>query len=252
MAAETSFWKTICHHIRCGHLRPAGTEMVAAAMVLLLSGMLLMGANMSALHRLGLATEHSYQALLKISEVDSNILASELSMRSFAATGETEFIWRHGTRIQSVETALTDLSALLAEYPEDVTVLQRLRVFADGRKKMFADLIVFKPTRAHPATDIVMDARVRQARMDTGKMLSVMRAQELKRVVARQQASERKARQTFILSSGVVIVSFGLGLLGLFFSGTIGTKSQTDDTENVTPVYYRGGFRGVGGGASRS
>lgn len=241
MAAQTSFWTTICHHIRCGHLRPAGTEMVAAALVLLLSGMLLMGANMSALHRLGLATERSYQALLKMSDVDTNILASELSMRSFAATGEAEFIWRHRTRMKSVEDGLADLSVLLAEYPEDVAVLQRLRGFAEGRKKMFADLIVFKPTRANPATDMVMDAKVRQARMDTGKMLSVMRTQELKRVVARQQASESKARQTFILSAGVVIVSFGLGLLGLFFSGTIGRKGQADDTEKVSPIYYHGG-----------
>lgn len=233
MGGDTGFRKIICHHIRCGHLRAAGAEMVAAALVLLCSGMLLMGMNMSELHHIGVAMQHSYRALLRIGDVDSNILASELSMRSYAATGEDEYFARYNARMNTLDIALRDLSVELSDQPEEAEPLRQLQLFVAGRRKMFADLVARHPTKTHPATEVVMGANVIRDRIGSGKILTLMRAKELQRVTERQRASEHKAEQTFILSSGIVVVSFGLGLLGLFFSGSVGSVPRVDAGEMI-------------------
>lgn len=229
MAAEISFWQTLQHHVRNGHLRVAGTEMMVAAFMMLIAGMLLMGANISELHQIGEHTRHSYMALVKIGDVDGNIMASELSMRGYAMTGEQDYVVRYRIRTHNLDMAMDGLADLLASEPDEAAHLKFLRSYVNARRGLFARLLQMGPDHLAEARRIVVAPNVREERMASGRILYAMRAKELQRVAVRQDAAEHRARQAYILSSAIVLLAFGMVLFGLFLSGHVGSKKNTGE-----------------------
>lgn len=198
--------------------------MMVAAFMLLIAGMMLMGANMSGLHQIGEHSRHSYMALVKIGDVDGNILASELSMRGYAMTSETDYVLRYRIRSHNLDVALDGLAGLLAGEPSEVGHIQALRAYTRARKKLFDQLLQMGAAHQDEIRRIVVSAEVREERMAMGRMLYAMRSTELKRVADRQEAAERKAQQTYILSSAIVGLAFGMVLFGLFLAGYVGIR----------------------------
>lgn len=216
-----SFWHIIKHHVHNGHLRAVGVEMLVGAFMMLIAGMILMGASMSSLRALGLSARVSQDALQHIAEIESGILSSELALRGYAMTGDRYFIGRYQMRAQELRTATLHLNQILAGVPSEAKALATLTAFANRRLETFQALIDAGPeNRAVLAVRIVSPA-LRGERISARNLLEAMRVKEIRRLEDRQTQAETELKQSFILSTVIVVLAFCLAVLGLGLMGAI-------------------------------
>ena len=66
-----------------GHMRQTGTSCLFGAVVLLLSGMMLLGANVSKLRDSYTRIQRSNAVLLQLDEVDAKLVGVEMTVRGY-------------------------------------------------------------------------------------------------------------------------------------------------------------------------
>lgn len=234
MLSGISFWQTIKYHVRSGHLRAAGVEMLIGAIVMLIAGMVLMGANISELRQLGQASQRSNQALRYLADVDSNLLSTELSLRGYALSGQEVFVQFYGEQSARLRVALDRLNATLADNPPEAARLGQLNTFVSRRLADFSVLISLKAAHSEVVTHASIDLSLRAERVKIEHMIAVIRDDEIKLSYDRQIAAESKIRQTYILSSVIVLLAFGLAVLGLALME--GIRFSVSDTQTHRPA----------------
>lgn len=222
MPSGMSFWQTIKHHVRSGHLRAAGVEMLLAAIALLIAGMILMGANLAEVRKTGLAAKTSEYALQEIAEVDGGILGIELSMRGYALTADPVYAQRYVTRMQLLDKATVRLNAAMAQDAPECNRVKALNDFLRRRKAYFNQLAAIPPDKINLVVAEIKRPQVRDERIAAREILQLLRANEMKRLSDRQASAERQMEQTFVLSSVIVVLGFILAILGLGLMGAIG------------------------------
>lgn len=219
MPPEAGFWQILNHHVRRGHLRAAGTEILVAAIMLLIAGMMLLGVNISELHNIGVSVQQSDAALLQIAEVDNNILGLELSMRGYALSQRPDYVQSYRQRSTRLRTSLRDLSVRLADQPEQAARLADLNRFAAERFATFDALLALGPQGRDTVIRTIVDPQLRTTRIAAQDVLYAVRTDELARTSARQGLGERKVEQTFLLAAVIVVVAFALAICGLVLAG---------------------------------
>ncbi|MGB8601930.1 MAG: CHASE3 domain-containing protein [Rhizomicrobium sp.] len=191
------------------------------AIVMLIAGMILMGANISELRQLGQAGQRSNQALRYLADVDSNILSTELSLRGYALSGQQVFVQFYQEQATGLRAAIGQLNATLADCPQEAARLGQLNTFVSRRLVDFPALISLKAAHSEVVTHASIDLSLRAERIRVERIIGVIRDDEIKLSYDRQAAAERKIRQTYVLSSVIVILAFGLVVLGLVLMGAV-------------------------------
>lgn len=229
-----SFWNIIKHHVHNGHLRAVGVEMLVGAFMMLIAGMILMGASMSSLRELGLSARVSQDALQHIVEIDSGILSTELSMRGYALTGDPYYVDRYQTRAQELRTSVVHLRQILTGAHSGTQQLERLSLFVDQRLGRFQMLIDAGPAKRDVLTAEIVSPALRGERVSARDLLETMRRKEIRQLEDRQAQAETELKQSFILSTVIVVLAFCLAVLGLGLMGAIGYFRQKGKTHPVT------------------
>ena len=213
--SSTDFWHTLKWHIAAGHLRKAGTEMLVGAVVMLIAGMVLMGANLSELYDIGLSTQRTNDALTQAAMVDNEILGIELTVRSYALKRRQVYLDSFKMRQARLRKALDQLSALLSDQPAQSRRLAKLHTYVENRLALFSKLLTLRPNRQDIIVNTVTNLTLRTERQKAQTEMDAIRSDEMIRVANRQVAGERKVQQTFILSVGIVAFAFMLAGIGL-------------------------------------
>lgn len=215
MSPTASFWAILKRHIEAGHLRKAGTEMLAGALVMLIAGMILMGANLSELHKIGLSSQRTNDALTQAAVVETEILGIELAMRSYTLKPRQVYLDSFWARAARLRRALDKLRVILADQPAQSRRLANLHAYVERRMGIFANLLTLSPDRWNVLADTVTDLGLRAERQSALAELDAIRVDEIARVSSRQAAAERNVEQTFMLASGIVAFAFLLAAIGL-------------------------------------
>lgn len=218
MPEGMGFWHTITYHIRHGHLRAAGTEILVAAIMMLLAGMMLLGVNISELHSIGQAVARSNAALLQIADTDHNILGIELSLRGYALSLRPDYVGTYRTRAANLKKALDQLALCLEDQPKQAARLRNIRDFSYRQMATFDALLQLDYTDQATVVRVVTNPQMRDERHAAQDVLYAIRNDEMQRVLDRQSAAESKVRETFFMAGTIVAVAFLLAIVGLILA----------------------------------
>jgi CHASE3 domain sensor protein len=213
--------------VRRGHLRQVGTQMLAVAAALLLSAVLLLGVNVSALYKSFAWVQRTNDTLVQISEIEMRLIGNELTVRGYALTDDPVFLTYQKSEQLQMTTAMRKLAALVAEEDSQIGRFAKLRNSVDQRMSLFAYLTGLGPGHAQDVKAAILDHEKRVVMRDTRALLADMRAQELKLLVQRQAETAHKATRTYGLAIGIVILAFVFSALGLAFM-LYGRSTQRD------------------------
>lgn len=218
MSADTGFWSTLMRHVRSGHLRQAGTEMLVGAIMLLVAGMVLMSANVSELHAINALVERSNKALLQVAEVDNMTVGVEFAVRGLALSGNPVFRRYYWQNVRTLRHAMAQLSSLVSDQTNGSALMIRLRPLVDRQVATYDRLAALPPERAGEVAAAIVDPAIRKNRNQLLRVLYDIRDAQLRLVADRQKDTERRVRQTYLLSLGIVAFAFVLAVLGLALS----------------------------------
>lgn len=234
MGQTVGFWQTLKYHAQAGHLRKAGSEMLIGAVAMLIAGMLLMGANLSDIHHIGLTSLRSSDALTELAVVDNEILGIELAMRSYAIKPRKVYSDSFDNRAVRINGSLDKLQHYLADQPVEAERLSRLKAYVGARINLYSLLMAQTDTPQPQVADTVTDLNLRTERQNAQQILEEIRNDAVIRVAGCQLATERKVRQTFMLLVGVVSFAFSLAAIGfLLLRGEMPPPPRPEEGEDA-------------------
>jgi len=218
MQATSATFQGVRSLFERGHLREMGTPTLFVAVVLLLSGMALLGANVSELRESYAWVERSNNTLLQLAAVDSKLVGVEMTVRGYALTDDPVFLAYQQHERTFTTMALDKLSALLADQPAEAGRLAKLHTLVAKRLALFAQLSALGPGHAKDVAAAITDPQKRGDMLEARLTLEALRDDELKLLAARQDASARQAAHTYKLAFVFVVLAFLFSALGLVFT----------------------------------
>ena len=212
-----------------GYLRQIGSPVLIAAVVLLLSGVLLLGANVAALRKSSAVVDRTNRALLQIAEVDVKLVGVEMTVRGYALTDDPAFLHYQLYERSHVTAAMDRLATLVAGEVSQAKLFAQLRVLVAKRLTLYAYLSGLGPGHAKEVAAAITDPEKRQVMANARQTLVDLRDRELKLLAERQAAATLQATHTYELAIGIVVLAFLFSALG-FALMLYGRSAQRDFT----------------------
>jgi CHASE3 domain sensor protein len=204
--------------VRQGYLRQIGTPTLIGSVVLLISALLLLGANVSALRNSFAWVQRTDDVLVQLSEVELRLVGNELTVRGFALTDDPVFLTYQKSEQDQMAAAMGKLTALIAEEPSQSNRFAVLRGLVDKRMAHFAYLTSLGPGHAQEVAMAIRDPGKRAVMRAARAQVIAMRNEELKLLANRQAAVAQQSTRAYQLAIGIVILAFVFGGLGLAFA----------------------------------
>lgn len=224
MSQEFPLVHLFVRRLRHGHFRHAGTQVLVFAVVLLLSGMVLLGANVSSLENDFERVRHSNQTLLTLAEIDKEAIGVEFSVRGLALTAHSEYREFFANRRAHLRRAMAQLSQLLAGDAGRMRDAAKMRGLLEKRIARLEGLISDgSPSEVARA---IVQAQVRQDRYDALAIVKSLRERTLSTLEAEYRVSHDKSVATYHQAMVIVASAFLLIALGLFLVYGGGRQSR--------------------------
>ena len=218
MSYQSQFATLFMRHLRKGHLRSAGIQILAVAIVMLLCGMVLLGANVKEMRRGDERVQQSNAMLVHIAEMGTEVLDVEMSVRGYALTGYPEFRVYNAREQQTSRQLMQQLSLATAGDAEQARRYATLKTVMTRRMTMMNKLLALDAGHAGEISGAIVNPQVRGDRFTAVQMLSEMREHELTRLKQRQETARRQAEQSYDLAIGIVVTAFLLSAAGLLLA----------------------------------
>jgi CHASE3 domain sensor protein len=204
--------------VRQGYLRQIGTPTLIGSVVLLICALLLLGANVSALRNSFTWVQRTDDVLVQLSEVETRLVANELTVRGFALTDDPVFLTYQKSEQDQMAAAMVKLTTLIAEEPSQASRFAVLRGLVDKRLTHFAYLTSLGPSHAQDVAVAIRDPQKRAVMRAARAQVITMRNEELKLLANRQAAVAQQSTRAYQLAIGIVLMAFVFGGLGLAFA----------------------------------
>ena len=218
MSAAISAFRSFHVLFRRGHLRQLGIPTLFAAIALLLSAILLLSVNVSALRESLAWVRRSNEVLMRLYDVNDDVIGNEMSSRGYALTNDPSFLQFQRDEQKDLAVAIASLRSLVARDPSQVRRFEDMRGAIAVRVDFFRRLMALGPNHAKEVGDAI-SAPANRASMRRARLaVDAFRAGEVKLLEERQFTAAREATQTFTLAVGIVALAFLLGGLGFALS----------------------------------
>lgn len=196
-------------------LRELGLPTLFGATVLLFSATMLLSVNISAMRDNVAWIQNIQKILLVISDAEAGVVGEQLTVRSYALTGDERFL-----RFQTIERAKLDhamnkLEALAAVEPGGRPRVRTIRQLVDQHTALWESLRGLGPDRAALVGQAIQDQNKRKIMLGTRKVLADYRADEVRSLGERQEQLTQQLSRAFVLGIGIIIAAFVLGGIGL-------------------------------------
>jgi CHASE3 domain sensor protein len=196
-------------------LRELGLPILFGAAVLLISATMLLGVNISAMQNDVTRIQNIQKILLVISDAEAGVVGEQLTVRSYALTGDKRFLdFQNNERVKLVR-AINQLEPLAVVEPGGAERVRQIRAWIDQHMALWASLRGIGPDRADILGRAIENPNKRKIMLGTRKMLSDYRADEVRALGARQEQLTQQLARAFVLGIGIIIAAFVLGGLGL-------------------------------------
>ena len=200
-----------------GHLRQAGTSCLFGAVVLLLSGMMLLGANVSRLRDNYAWVHRSDTVLLQLAEVESRLVGIEMTVRGYALTDDPVFLKYQKPELDHLRVAMDKLAVLLGKDTARAAVFTQLQGRASKRLALYGYLTALGPGHALNVAAAIRDPIKRKDMDMVHALIAQLRDKEMKLLVAQQDAAAEQAASSYELAFVIVVFAFVLSAVGFAF-----------------------------------
>jgi two-component system, LuxR family, sensor kinase FixL len=198
-----------------GHLRQLGTPIIVASVVMLVSAVLLLSVNVSALRQSFDWVQRSDDVLLEVSEIENAMIGHELTIRGYALTNDPVFLSYEKNEVGRIEKGMSRLGTLVSADSGQVVQFDALRRSLDRHTAMFRQLTALGPGHGAEVARAIRDPSQRALMATVRDGLAAFRNVEVSILKKRQAAVARQASRTFALAVGIVVAAFLLGALGV-------------------------------------
>lgn len=203
------------HERRSRILRELGWPILFGAAVLLFSATMLLGVNITSVQRSVAWIEHNQQIQLAVSEAEAGVVGEQLTVRSYALTGNPRFLFFQDVERRKTVAAMKTIAALAASDAADAAEVAKLRKLVNDHVALWQRLRGIGPDRAQILGKAIDDDKLRVVMLGTRKALADYRAVKVRAISARQEALTRDLRRAFFLSAGIIVAAFLLGAAGV-------------------------------------
>lgn len=197
------------------HLRELGLPALLGAAVLFFSAMLLLSVNISAMRANMVWIKHTQQVLHQLSALEAALGGEELTVRSYALTGDPRFLQYQQQERGRALKAVAELGRLAEAEAPHAERARRLRE-AVTRHTALLDSLSGAPARAVAAA--ILDSGKRAVVKAPRLELAAFRADEVHTLAGRQDKLTGQLSHAFMLAVGIIVAAFLLGGLGLMAS----------------------------------
>lgn len=198
-----------------GILRELGLPALFGAAVLFFSATMLLGVNISAMRSNLAWIEHTQNILLQISTAEAGVVGDELTVRSYALTGDPRFLKFQKFERDKLGKALEQLQRLAAVEPGGS---QRMRIVRDAVRRhtdLYTGITGLGPDKAALVGRFINDDAKRKIMFAARDVLAAYRLDEVRVLGDRQQSLTQQLSQAFYLAFGIIMAAFALGGIGL-------------------------------------
>jgi CHASE3 domain sensor protein len=223
----TSTFESLKTLFQRGYLRQIGTPVLFAAVVLLLSGVLLLSANVAALRKSSAFVDRTNHTLLQIAEVDARLVGVEMTVRGYALTDDPAFLEYQNNERARLKIAMDKLAPLIADEASQTSGFSRLQVVVAKRLALYAYLSGLGPGHAKAVAAAITDKAKRRGMIEARATLNAMRDRQLQFLAERQATASLQAGRTYELAIGIVVLAFVFSALGFAFA-LYGRSAQRD------------------------
>lgn len=196
-------------------LRELGLPVLFGAAVLLFSATMLLGVNISSVRSNVEWIQKNQQILLGVSEAEAGVVGEQLTVRSYALTGNPRFLKYQLTERLRTALAMTSIEALAASDPGEAAQVHKLRALVDAHMALWQRFRGVGPDRAQILAKAIDDDKLREVMLGTRKALAEYRTDKVRAISERQAMLTNDLQRAFFLSVGIIVVAFLLGAAGV-------------------------------------
>jgi CHASE3 domain sensor protein len=204
--------------VRRGHLRELGAPTLLGAIVLLFSAAMLLTVNMADLRDNLAWAQYAEDVMLQTSAVEAGIVGDELTVRSYALTGDKRFLHYQKLERGRIVAAVGKLGVLVASHPADAHRFAAIRKLVLAHMDLYGGLTGMGPGRAEDVAHAIEQDKNRQIMMQTRGDLAAFRVDHIDNLARRQEAIASQLSSASMLVMGIVLAAFLLGGIGLMVS----------------------------------
>lgn len=196
-------------------LRELGLPTLFGAAVLLFSATMLLSVNISAMQDNVGWIQNIQKILLVISDAEAGVVGEQLTVRSYALTGDERFLGFQTIERTKLDRAMAKLETLAAVEPGGRARVHAIHQLVDRHTALWESLRGFGPDRAALVGQAIQDKNKRMIMLGTRKVLADYRADEVRSLGERQEQLTQQLSRAFVLGIGIIIAAFVLGGVGL-------------------------------------
>lgn len=226
-ATAESFAAMLYRYWLQGHFRSAGNQILIVAVVLLICGMVMMGANVSSLQKHIQQVNRANAFMLHLSEVEKDSIGVEYSLRGLALTGQPQFRGYFVNRRENLRAHMRELDSLAATCVRRGPGVKKLDTLVEARIQVLQPY-AFEP-QIEPAAyaQLIVDPSVRQQRYEIEDLIHVLRQASLAILDEQQNYVQetivKNDREGFI----ILTAAFLLAVFGVFLNRSAQRSKNT-------------------------
>jgi len=210
---RTRFWE----FLEVGLLQQIGFPLLTVSLVLFVGAMVLMGANVSEMHRSYARVQRVNDSLLQIAMVNADILRSEMIVRGYALSGDPVYVTWKDQAERNLRNRLAALSVTFSGEPAEESQFEQLRAMLREHSATWDRLMRLVPVDRQRVVEEMVAYGKSARRAPIERLLSRLRTQETALLEQRQLLAEDQVASAYRSAVGISTLALILGSLGFAF-----------------------------------
>jgi CHASE3 domain sensor protein len=209
-AGKSRIWEVLDQ----GLFRDLGLPALVASLVLFVSAMALLGANVSELRNGYARVQQTNNALVQIAMINADILRIEMTVRGYALSGDPHYLAWQKMSEDGVNKRVAVLAKMVADDPEERRDVATLNALLIEHRTYFQAMAKLATTDRDRVIAEMVDYSKKVKRRPIETLLADMRDDETRRLAQQEQEGERRVVVGYRYAVGISAIALMLGALG--------------------------------------
>lgn len=209
--AKKRFWDIV----EAGILRELGLPTLIVSLVLFVSAMTLLGANVSELRQGYARVQRANEALLELETVNNDILRIEMSVRGYVLSGDPAYLTWKQMASSALHDRVASFDTIFADDAVQTANVKTLRALLDEHAQYFDRLSLRVRKEREPVIAEIVAYSKRIGRRGIEDVLVAMRSRAMKELASQQTLAETRVVDAYRYAIGMSALALLLAGVGM-------------------------------------
>jgi CHASE3 domain sensor protein len=209
-AAKPRIWEFLDQ----GLFRDLGLPALVTSLVLFVSAMALLGANVSELRTGYGRVQQTNAALVQIAMINADILRIEMTVRGYTLSGDPIYLKWQKMSENELDKRLATLAKAVSDDPDERQDLADLKSLLAAHHAYFQAMAKLAQTDRDRVTAEMVDYSKKVKRRPIENLLTDMRDDQTRRLAQQEHSSERRVLSAYRYAIGISAIALMLGGIG--------------------------------------